>query len=111
MYVCVCVCVCLYVCVCVCVCVYVCVCVCVFQLISPSGAAQQFHRLWSPVYEATPVYLDVEEKLLVIATFRLSSFKVVLSRLAVNCIKSEQHFRDLDMCSTSVTLSSSQNFP
>jgi hypothetical protein len=30
-------------------------------------------------YEATPVYLDVEETLLVIATFRLSSFKVVQS--------------------------------
>ena len=63
------------------------------------------------MYEATPVYLDVDEKLLVIATFRLSSFKVVQSSWAVNCIKSEQHSRDSDMCSTSVTLSSSQNFP
>jgi hypothetical protein len=92
-------------------CVCVCLCVCKFQLISPSGAAQQFHRLWSPIYEATPVYLDVEEKLLIAATFMLSSFKVALSRWAVNCIKSEQHSRDSDMCSTSVTLSSSQNFP
>jgi hypothetical protein len=91
--------------------VCVCVCVCKFQLISPPGAAQQFHRLWSPIYEATPVYLDVEGKLLVIATLRLSSFKVVQSRWAVNCIKSEQQSRDLDMCSTSVTLSCSQNFP
>ena len=30
MYVCVCVCVCMYVCVCVCVCMYVCVCMCVY---------------------------------------------------------------------------------
>lgn len=88
-----------------------CVCVCKFQLISPSGAAQQFQRLWSPIYEATPVYLDVEKKLLVIATFRLSSFKVVQFRWAVNCIKSEQHSRDSDMYSTSVTRSLSQNFP
>jgi hypothetical protein len=40
------------------------------------------------MYEATPVYLDVEEKLLVIATLRLSSFKVVQSHWAVNCMKS-----------------------
>jgi invasion protein IalB len=91
--------------------VCMCVCVCRFQLISLAGAAQQFHSLWLPIYEATPIYLDVEEKLLVIATFRLSSFKVVQSRWAVNCMKSEQHSRDSDICSTSVTLSSSQNFP
>jgi hypothetical protein len=87
----------------VCVCVGVCVYACKFQLNSPSGAAQQFHRLRSPICEATPVYLDVEKKLLVKATCRLSSFKVVHSLWAVNCIKSEQHSRDSDMCSASVT--------